>query len=91
MGIKARGLGGVEWEFDYPLKPEIELQIKNGTLKVVERTGEDARPDVTASREAWIKYLDDVHDIDPDSLKEMSKPNLIKEAARLDKESGRGS
>ena len=89
--LKARGLGGVIWEFDYPLKSEIELQIKNGMLKVIERTGEDARPDVIASREAWIKYLDDVHDIDPNSLKGMSKTELIKEASRLDKESGRGS
>jgi len=89
MGMIAKGLGGVEWSFDYPLSPDIERQIKNNILKVVRMTGEDAPPDSTASREEWVSYLDRIHDIDPDSLKGESKQALIKYATELDKEAGR--
>lgn len=91
MGIKARGLGGVEWVFDYPLPPEIKLQFENNTLTVIEMTGEDARPEQSASRDEWVNYLARIHDVDAADTKGESKAQLIEWADELDREAGRAT
>lgn len=89
MGIIAKGLGGVEWEFDYPLTPLFADQVKSGQLKILRMTGEDARPDSTAAREEWVDYLVRIHGIDASDTKGISKPDLMEWADDLDEKAGR--
>lgn len=79
-----RGAGGVVWEMDLPLKPDMAEQLLKGYLTRVNADGspysepvEEQPPAANAPKAAWVGYAHRVHKLPHDVAEDMTKQDLV--------------